>query len=149
LLPMCASVAWSCVSGRVHPTGRVGPCRRGICCGPSGWDVMFDAGQGSLDNQCVAFRSSPNTATAWAITGTRSETTLGDVPLCCGSWSGSFWLGPALVAARPVPTARSRFQPHLRQPVAQRAAGPMLVLFDQSALAQVVGNATRQPSAVA
>ena len=28
-----------------------------------------------VDSQCVAFCSSPNTATAWAITGTRLETT--------------------------------------------------------------------------
>ena len=55
-----------------------------------------------VDSQCVAFPSSPNTATAWAITGTKSETRLGDVTiLCyCGPRSGSFWLRPA----RPLPT---------------------------------------------
>ena len=34
-----------------------------------------------VDNQCVALRSSPNTATAWAITGTREATTLDDVTI--------------------------------------------------------------------
>lgn len=32
-----------------HPTGRIGPGRHDIRYAPSGRDVMFDAGQGSLD----------------------------------------------------------------------------------------------------
>src|ERR1017187_2472745 len=34
-----------------------------------------------VDSQCVAFCSSPKTATAWAITGTRRATTAGDVTI--------------------------------------------------------------------
>ena len=41
--------------------------------------VRFPRNARGVDSQCVAFCSSPNTATAWAITGTRRATTLGDV----------------------------------------------------------------------
>ena len=34
-----------------------------------------------VDSQCVAFCSSPNTATAWAITGTKRATKIGDVTI--------------------------------------------------------------------
>jgi len=43
--------------------------------------VRFPRTSSGVDNQCVAFFSSPNTATAWAITGTRTATTLGDVTI--------------------------------------------------------------------
>jgi hypothetical protein len=41
--------------------------------------VRFPRSSRGVDNQCVAFCSSPNTATAWAITGTRRTTMPGDV----------------------------------------------------------------------
>src|ERR1017187_7083182 len=54
-----------------------------------------------VDSQCVAFCSSPNTATAWAITGTRRATTIGDVTILF--YCEIAGPRPSLSGARPIP----------------------------------------------